>query len=185
MGFFDKVKDSFREKTRDKVCTTLKSIGVDAKLAENVRPETNIQCGFGMHSLGTIDIEEGLIRWVNIRIDVNETNWVDLGVPDPRLRQGQHKVQIQAHFQKTLFGLGRVVDLIWRGEDSSLGIIQRLNDDIPLKNTLMRTNAYDFTIIAYDNPSCWIISVAYSIPIDKELWNCYQAIAKHLLYNME
>ena len=43
MGFFDKVKDSFREKTRDKVCTTLKSIGVDAKLAENERPETNIQ----------------------------------------------------------------------------------------------------------------------------------------------
>ena len=181
MGFFDKVKDSFREKTRDKVYSALKSIGVDAKLAGNGRPEENIKCGFGIHSLGIIEIDEGPIRWGNIRINVNETNWIDFGVPDPRLNQSEHEVLIQAHFRKTLFGLGRVVDLIWRGEDSSLGIIQRLNDDIPLKNTLMRTNAYDFTVSSYNNPSCWIISVSYDIPPTEDLWNCYQSIAKHLL----
>ena len=49
MGFFDKAKDTFREKTRDKVYTALKSIGVDAKLAENGRPEEIIKCGFGIH----------------------------------------------------------------------------------------------------------------------------------------
>jgi hypothetical protein len=181
MGFFDKAKETFREKTRDKVCAALKSIGVDAKLAENGRTEENIKCGFGIHSLGIIDIGEGLIHWVNIRIDVNGTNWIDYGVPDLRLSRSEHKVLIQARFQKTLFGLGRVVDLVWRGEDSSLGIIHRLNNDLPLKNTLMRTNVYDFTIINYNNPSCWIISVAYPILPTEELWNCYQWIAEHLL----
>lgn len=181
MGFFDKAKETFREKTRDKVCSALKSIGVDAKLAENGRAEENLRCGFGIHSLGIIDIGEGPIQWVNIRIDVNGTNWIDYGVPDPRLSQSQHRVLIQAHFRKTLFGLGRVVDLVWRGEDSSLGILHRLNNDMPLKNTLMEANVYDFTIINYNNPSCWIISAAYSIPPTEELWNCYQSIAEHLL----
>jgi hypothetical protein len=181
MGFFDKAKETFREKTRDKVYTALKSIGVEAKLAENGRAEENIKCGFGIHSLGIIDIGEGPIHWVNIRIDVNGTNWIDYGVPDPRLSQSEPKVLIQARFQKTLFGLGRVVDLVWQGEDSSLGILHRLNSDMPLKNTLMRTNVYDFTIINNNNPGCWIISVAYPIPPTEELWNCYQSIAEHLL----
>jgi hypothetical protein len=181
MGFFDRAKDIFREKTRDKVYTALKSIGVDAKLAENGRPEESIKCGLGIHSLGIIDIGEGPIRWVNIRIDVNGTNWIDFGVQDPRLSQSERKVLIQAHFRKTLFGLGRVVDLIWQGEDSSLGIIQRLNDDIPLKNAIIRTNAYDFTVGAYNSLGCWVMSLAYPIPLTEESWNCYRSIAKHLL----
>ena len=181
MGFFDRVKDSFRETTRDKVFTSLRSMGLDVELAENGRPEENIKCGLGIHSLGIIDINEGPISWANIRIDVNENNWIDFAVPDSRLSQGEHNVIIQAHFKKTFFGLGRVVDLIWRGEDSSLGIIKRFNDDIPLKNQLMRTNAYDFMVSVYDNPSCWIISVAYPIPTTEEWWNCFQSIANRLL----
>ena len=42
MGFFDKVKGSFRDKTRDNVCDVLQGIGVDAQMAERGRSEEEI-----------------------------------------------------------------------------------------------------------------------------------------------
>jgi hypothetical protein len=154
---------------------------VPAELAESGRFEENLKCGFGVHSLGIIDIGEGPVRWINVRIDLNEINWVDYAVPDERLGRHEREIMIQAHFEKRLLGLGKVVDLVWRGEDAGLGVVKRLNGDGPLKKTLMRTGADDFTITAHDKPGCWLISVAYTAPPDKKLWGCYRTIAEHLL----
>jgi len=181
MGVLDRAKDAFRETTREKIFVALKRIRVPAELAESGHPEENLKCGFGVHSLGIIDIDEGPVRWVNVRIDLNEINWVDYAVPDERLSRREREIMIQAHFEKRLFGLGKVVDLVWRGEDAGWGIIRRLNGDIPLKNRLMSTGADDFTITAHDKPGCWLISVVYTAPPDKELWGCYRSIAEHLL----
>jgi len=181
MGLLDRAKDAFREKTRDKVFAALKRMRVPAELAESGRHEENLKCGFGIHSLGIIDIEEGLVRWVNVRIDLNEVSWIDYAVPDERLSHSGREILIQAHFEKRLFGLGKVINLVWRGEDSGLGIVGRLNGDIPLKNTLMGAGIDDFTITFHDKPGCWLISVAYTAPPDKALWGCYQSIAEHLL----
>jgi len=56
MGFFDNIKETFRDKTRDKVCTRLCSIGVDARIAERGRPEEKLGCSGLQRSLGLLDI---------------------------------------------------------------------------------------------------------------------------------
>jgi len=56
MGFFDKVKEASRDKTRDKVCTHLNRVGIDAKLAERGIREEGASVPRWFQSLGLIEI---------------------------------------------------------------------------------------------------------------------------------
>ncbi len=94
MGFLDELGERFRDKTRDDVCAALRSLGVDAQMAERGRAEEEIgERGASGASLGIIDIPEGAIRWVHVH---RYKGWglepggrtiyvTDYGVTDPRL----------------------------------------------------------------------------------------------------
>ena len=186
MAFFDKVSEALRDKTRDNLCATLQSIGVDAQMAERGLAEEGIECGMSSTSLGMIEIGKSTIHWLNVIkrergfAGGEITYFIKYGVPDPRLRTGSPKVKIKARLKDTLFGLRKATDLQWEGKDSGLGIINRLNSDITLKNLIAKTKV-NVKISAWDYPSYWIISTD-PIPVgSEELWNCYQSIARHLL----
>ena len=102
MGFFDKVKGSFRDSTRDDICFGLRSLGIDAQMAERGRAEEYIKHGSisvwpgFTECLGVIDIPEGPIRWVNVfrktefRSEFGGGSPIIIyrtvyGVPDPRV----------------------------------------------------------------------------------------------------
>lgn len=137
MGFFDKVQETFRDKdtTRDDLCAGLQSMGIDAQMAERGRIEECIEYG-SQYSLGLIDIPEGPIRWINvIRIVggglsmIGSYYYMQCGVPDSRLRSNSPKVEIKS----TLKG----DNWQWKGKDSRLGIIERLNSDTSLGYALL------------------------------------------------
>jgi hypothetical protein len=196
MGFFSKVKEAFRDKTRDKIYARLRMLGIDAQMAargraeENIggspRDSTDIFTGTSQESLGLIDIPKGPIRWVNVFRELRNSGYSQTayyytlyGVPDPELGPAFPRVRIKSVRVKSFPLVGRVVDLRWEGEDFGLGIISRLNSDYELKHPIM--NSRDVIIRAHGDRNCWILSTKTRDAPSQEIWSCYQAIARHLL----
>jgi len=177
ISFFDKVKETFRDKTRDNLCASLQRIGIDAKLAERYLGEENIECGVYSKSLGIINIREGPIRWVNVvhrsdQAPAGASLYVKYGVPDSRLWAViKPKLKVESDRKKDNWQ--------WKGKDSSLGLIDRLNRDTSIGYSLLQSKSPEITIRANPDYSCWVISTQEAL--SEELWNCYQMIARHLL----
>jgi len=192
MGLFGKIRETFRDPTRNNICADLQTLGIDAQLAERGRDEEGIDCD-AFNSVGVIDIREGPIRWVNVvrrfsGAPTFPTYQIKYGVPDPRLGPDSPEPQIKSVRKKDTPLVGNVVDLHWKGNDFGLGIISRLNNDVSLKHPIMES--HDVTISTYvrhgifreyPEASTWIITTELSEIPSEELWNCYQTIAKHLL----
>ena len=179
MGFFDKIGEKLRDKTRDRLCAALCAMGIDARLAERDRVEEEFG---GKGSIGLIEIPEGPIRWVNVckRGYNPETHYyTDYGVPDPRLEPDSQEPFMHSVRNKTFLGFGQVVDVQWEGEDWGTGVIDRLNSDHQLKHPIMES--HDVKIEAIGDYGCWIISIKTRDIPSEELLSCYQTIAQHLL----
>ena len=179
---------------QDVIYNRLRSIGVNAQIAEPSLVEY-VERVIGASIVGspmsiTFDIPDSPIRWFNW---MSHVKWVGVssgpggyirtftryGVPDERLSPSLSAVKITSKLKKSLLGLGRIVDMQWKGEDGGLGIIDRLNSDVSLKGPIMESRG-DVEIRAYRPYGCWIIRDKSYLP-SGELWNCYQAIARHLL----
>ena len=180
---FFEIKEVFRDKTRDGICAGLRMCGIDARMAVRGQVEEEVA---GEGSLGIIHVPDGPIRWINVRKERHGSGqssttyyYTEYGVPDSRLGLDSPKAQIQTVRVKSLPIVGKVVDLRWKGGDSDLGIIGRLNSDDQLKQPIMESR--DVTITAIRDYRCWIMSTQTRDVPSGELWNCYQAIAQHLL----
>jgi hypothetical protein len=180
VGFLGKVKESFRDKTRDNVCNVLQSIGADAQMAERGRSEEEIGRDVeGDNSKGVIDIEGGPIRWVNITTKHDgETVLCRImhGVPDSRLTSQTNQPSIIPDLMSG--------DLRWHGEDYGLELLSRLNDDSSLRDMIMKRNLTKARVVgiqAYNSHGCWVISTDGYFEKSEELWTCCQVIAQHLL----
>ena len=183
-SFSSKVQETFRDHARDDICISLQNLGIDAQMAERGRAEEKIRPRFiGGKSLGVIDIPDGPIGWINIHKSSTNVGGRDYlteyGVPDPKLGPNSPKYRIKSTRVKNIPIVGRVVDLRWKGKDFGLGIIVRLNSDNSVKHSIMKSR--NVTIRAHGDYRCWIISDRTRDAPSQELWNCYQAIAQHLL----
>ena len=199
-AYWEKVKDRLQDTEMDDICAELQALGIDAQMAERGRPEEKIGgednrnldefCLRGI-SLGLIDIPEGPIRWVNIRDEHSEhvnIYYTNYGVPDPRLGPASPVMYIYSVRKKNFPLVGRVVDLHWKGREwyftpvrnQGLRIIDRLKSDILIKHSLIK-ESFDVKIYASRDYRCWIISTKTRSPLSEDLWDCYQAIARHLL----
>ena len=202
-AYWEKVKDRLQDTDlMDDTCAELQALGIDAQKAECGRPEEKIGvegnqnldrfCLNGI-SLGLIDIPEGPIRWVNIRSEPSESGiiyYTNYGVPNPRLGPASPEMHIYSVRKKNFPLVGKVVDLHWKGrgwyytpapvKNQGLRIIDRLKSDILIKHPLIK-ESYDVKIHASRDHGCWIISTETRGPVSEDLWNCYQAIARHLL----
>ena len=170
-------------------------LGIDARVAPRGRPEEEIYTGPDDEgSLGVIDIVEGPIRWVNVtwgtRFSVAlDTGWWDVyhslvyGVPDPKIQSAFLKVRVKAIYD-THFITGRATWRGWEGEDFGLGIVQYLSQNVLVARALTASSGYgreSFEIRARPDRGCWILTVEGVRAPSKQEWDCYQAIASHLL----
>ena len=168
---------------------------------------------FGAEGHGFIEIDDSPIRWVDVAFwsrvieidDDAEHCVVRYAVVDPRLQPTVRKVDILLIRLRSFPLFGKVTDLRWKGNDSGLGIVHRLNSDRRTKAAIMRnlgvfgampTRPNPISISAYAPRNVWLISTPYpweiiypspqqSAPVwpklSKELWDAYQAIARKLL----
>jgi hypothetical protein len=201
-NFFFRIRESFRDTTRDDFYTGLKAMGMNAQLAARGRFEEEIRdsdMGFGGYSLGIIGLEESPISWINIRkyggMESRDTlvYFFDYGVRDVKLTPDSPCLTY--HFANSY----------WEGRDSGSGIMDRLNRDLSLKEPFLE----GVRIEAIADYGCWIISKKHVIPdvfplvhlveFITELfsggreqknsnfvpgaseWKCYRTIAQYLL----
>lgn len=196
-GFFDKVLPIFGDDTRDNFRAGLQALGIPAKMADRGWHEQHIVWEPFTRSLGFIDITEGPICWVNVlrrqySIPLGQlvtTYYAEYGVHVPRLKSTstmltriEQSFQIESVRLKASPFSSRVEDLRWEGEDLGLGIIERLNGDFQLKVVIMRNRDVQITARSdyMTHKTYWVIRTEVDAPPSPELWNCHQAIARHL-----
>ena len=207
---FSKVRERLRDHARDKLCARLQALGIPAQMVERVRREEKITSSHGS-SKGVIDIASGPIRWVNIKksegaapsIGLNTVWRTEYGIPDPNIGVTFPAVHIESALVKHIPLIGEVIDLAWKGDDVVFPVIKRLTGDDSLRqfesdhyaltnevikrltgDDALREFKYDYyelTIETYPKHGCWMLTVK-GAPVPSGMhWNCYQAIADHLL----
>ncbi len=178
---FRELKVLFSNTTREDLCAGLRTIGVDARLAERGRPEEKTSAYSG--SLGVIDVSEGPIRWVNVVLwgesQESAANWykTDYGVPDPRCLP---KLEIRSIRMRGFPKFGRVINVRWKGDDRGLGLRHRLSSDEAIRSAIMNTRD-EVRVVANRDHGCWLIRRETKAAPSGEQWGCYNAIAEHLL----
>ena len=95
-----KLKERLRDHGRDELCADLRALGIQAQISERGRPEEKITHGRGK-SFGIIDIQDVLIRWVDVKKQADGENpgppyyHIEYGVPGSRITSGFHKVKLE------------------------------------------------------------------------------------------
>jgi len=166
MGFFGGVKETLRDKRRDKVCANLNSVGVGARLAERGVREEKTSLPRWFRSLGLIEINKSPINFVHV-IYV-------------QTRYGRHYSTLYLSKRvKEPPLIGEAKDVVWKG-DLGGSIIQRLNEDEYLKQELIRIR-HDVKVGTCPDINYWKIETkGYLTKQVHEKWGVYERIARHL-----
>jgi len=164
MGFLDTIKETLRDKARDRVYARLCAIGVDARIAERGRPEEKLGCIGLKRSLGLVEIRGEPISWVNV---INWTQHFPGNVQKYRNVYLVHDPNLSTKSKLNGNEIGR-----------------RIKKDVLLNQGLIGL-ARDIEILAFPEDKCWaILSKDYegrNPPPSSEEWNSFITIARHLL----
>ena len=204
MGFVSKIKETFRDKTREKVCAVLCSTGVDARTVERGAYEERIGLDMAWgrwYSLGLMEIHGSPIRWVNVCYAPakNQTVYRNIYiVPDPTMDKTMDKYdefEAESIRVRSVPLIGKVVRIRWEGRLPD-GLFRRLEEDAWLNQTLIKLKE-DIKIHNRVGSSYWAIShreyagdSSFGFLSDvrtlkevqwAELWDCCTAIAHYLL----
>jgi len=184
---------------------------LDAQVAKRGQPEEGIAGGLMGTSLGLIEIRGSLIRWINLLEHPGSryasTTYTNVYVvPDVQVRSGGY-LELRSARVRDASVYGRVVDLRWtanfvgtrvaaasgqgRDEEAESDLLRRVTEDVALKEGLIGLNE-DITVRSVPNYWCWAISSgsyqegglgpkSRRLAPSREQWDCYQAIARHLL----
>jgi hypothetical protein len=179
------MREMLRDKSRDELARTLNSLGIRADLAERGRVEEKIENSWYQRSLGIIDVPDGLVRWINIlKKDASRTNpplwWVILCIPDERPLTNHKAVDIRTIRKKSFPLFGKVIDVIWKGNDHHTGLAQVLSNDEAVKT--LATRIGNLTLHSYaEEFQGWTLQVDRRFQPTNEDWVTIQKIAGYIL----
>ena len=163
----------------------LNSLGIRTILAERGMNEEKVENSWYQRSLGIIDIPEGLVRWINILKKDGSKNsppqwWIILGIPDERPLTNHKAVDIKTIRKKTFPLFGKVVDVIWKGDDHHTGLVDILSNDEAVKNLAKRIG--NLTIHSYAKEfQGWTLQVDRRFEPTYKEWATIQKIADYIL----
>ena len=211
MRLLDKLKARLKDRTRRRLLTDLRSIGLNIRLAERGQSEEGVSGGLMGNSLGLIGIQDSPIKWINL-LEHPASRYASATytnvyvVPDSRVRSGGY-LELRSTRKRSASVYGRVIDLTWTAnfvgtrvvvnpaeewdDDMEKRLLDRMNNDTTLKTNLIKLNE-DITIRSVPNFWCWAISsgsyqesrLSYemkSLAPSLEQWECYETIARYLL----
>ena len=179
------MREKLRDKTRDELTVALNSLGVEAAMAERGRAEEAIHNSWWQRSLGVIDLPEGPVRWIHVvKKDGGRDGpprwWINLCIPDERQLPGRRTVKIRTVRKKSFPLFGRVVGVLWKGDDHSTGLIGALSDEKAARDLAARVG--NLRIRSHtDNFQGWTLQVNRRFAPTSQDWQAIQTIAHRLL----
>ena len=179
------MKEWVRDKSRDELTDALNSVGVKAQMAERGRAEEKVEDSWYQRSLGVIDILEGSIRWINILKKGGSENspprwWVMRGIPDERPASTRQQTKIKTVRKKTFPLFGKVVDVIWKGNDGGTNLVNTLSNDVPTKKLAERIGNLEIKSQA-DRFQGWTLTVDRRFSPTSQDWETVEKIADYIL----
>ncbi len=197
MSFFNKLRETLGERTRDNFCAGLQDLGINASLSARGLPEEKIKKKNRYRSLGLIDILDGPIRWVNVQdssafFDADPFRCVTYCILDLMITPTFPKVNLRSVSVKSPKFFGNIVRIDWKGKNFGLG----LKDELAKHQwEELKWMGVDIEITARPEYRCGAISPCWSWMEGEEmsyqgifgdlpsiqLWKCYQAIGQLLL----
>ena len=178
MNIVSKIRETFRDHTRDKLCAWLNNF-LTAEMAERGRPEEKIATR--VSSKGVIDISGSPVTWAHVENEGGENGSgrsISYGIPDSRVDLKYAKVNIRSIRLKDRPVIGKVIGLRWKGKDFDFGILTRLNNDLDLAKPTI--DNHDLSITASPALACWLLTVPGRRFPSEAQWRCYESIARHL-----
>jgi hypothetical protein len=179
------MKELLRDKSRDTLADALNSLGVIAKMAERGRAEEKVENSWYQRSLGVIDIHGGSIRWVNILKKNRQKHsppqwWVVLGIPADGPVSTSQQAKIKTVRKKSFPLFGKIVDVIWTGDDASTGLVDTLSKDIPTKAVAKRIGNLEIKS-HNDRFQGWTLTVDRRFTPTGQDWETVEKIADYIL----
>ena len=179
------MKELLRDKSRDDLAYALNSLGVKAEMVERGRAEEKIENSWYQRSLGVIDILEGSIRWINILKKDRQKHspprwWVVLGIPVDGPVSTRQQAKIKTIRKKSFPLFGKVVDVIWKGDDGGTGLVDTLSRDIPTKTLAKRIGNLEIKSQS-DRFQGWTLTVDRQFTPTGQDWETVEKIAGYIL----
>ena len=190
----NKLKETLRDKSRDNLANTLIKLGIKAEMAERGMEQEKIGDEWYTRRQGIINIQDQPIKWINIckkdRSKDSPPAWKYIFiVPDERLASGKDKIKIKTIRKKSFPIFGKVIDTIWKGNDSS-GLAHTLSNDKEIKS-LAKTIG-DIHLLSFSEPisgwffrvshtQCWGDQSDWSNRITMETWEQLRKLSDYLL----
>ena len=113
MIWIKKIKNFFRDKSRDNLCKHLRTIGVDVSFAERGIPEEKLSNPWHRRSLGVININSDyLISYINIiKRDRGKNTpprwWYYFAIPSKTSKDKKNYIEVKSKKNKSFFGIGK------------------------------------------------------------------------------
>jgi hypothetical protein len=178
-----------RDKTRDKLADALNSLNVKSEMMERGCLEEKINDTWYTRSLGVIQIANSSVKWINIlKKDRGQHNppkwWVVMGVPDERLGLDFQNIKIRSVRKKRFPLFGKVIDVVWVGEDGDTGLLEKLSRDITSKTLPMRIGNLEIASQS-DRFQGWTLTVDRRFSPTLEDWRTVERITDHILSSIQ
>ena len=190
----NKLKETFRDKSRDNLANTLIKLGIKAEMAERGMVQEKIGDEWYTRRQGIINIQDHPIKWINIckkdRSKDSPPSWKYIFiVPDERLVSGKDKIKIKTVRKKSFPVFGKVIDTIWKGNDSG-GLTHSLSNDLEIKSLAKIIG--DIHIESFSEPSTgWFLRAGHTQTwgdqsdwhnrITMEVWDQLRKLSDYLL----
>tara|TARA_A100001037_G_scaffold229715_1_gene207854 strand:+ start:323 stop:892 length:570 start_codon:yes stop_codon:yes gene_type:complete len=165
---FEKLKEIFRDKSRDNLFKNLLNIGIDCELAKRGTNEEKLFNPWHRRSLGIININSDYpIKYINIiKQDGGNNNpprwWYFFAIPSYEVIPKNDSIEVKSIRKKSIPVFGKVESIIWEPNANSNDLAERfaLDDDINmLSNSLGNIKVQSL----HDNFSGFSIELEFKI----------------------
>lgn len=180
------LKEKLRDKSRDELTSYLTDFAkVKAQMGVRGRPEEKVENSWYQRSLGVIDIAEGPIKWISIlKRDRSKDSppkwWVVMGIPFDGDGSAIQKIGIKTVRKKAFPLFGKVVDVIWKGDDGVSGLINILSQDTAIKELSKKIGNLEIKSQS-EGFQGWTLTSDRKFAPTSEDWETIQRIANHIL----
>ena len=186
---FKKLKELFRDKSRDNLCQNLLSIGIDCELSPRGVNEEKLFNPWHRRSLGIIKVNsEHPIKYINIiKQDRGKNNpprwWYFFAIPDENVIPKDKSIEIKSIRNKSVPVFGKVESVKWEPNDNSKNLAKIFSEDKDINSLSFKLGNVKVQSL-HDNFSGFSIELEFKIKekkLDLDSWQSLNIIARHCL----